>query len=153
TPDLTGRVKAGQIVKELAPLVGGSGGGRPEFAEAGGKEPDKIDDMLHASEAVIAKLLAGIWRSICIVPAATASAPHADTLDLAALSMKLSVDRRTVRAALRTRVRVSGTRQVVICMGAALIWLAWPASAHAQIYSWHDANGHLVLSDRPGQAV
>ena len=59
TPDLTSRVKAGQIVKEIAPIVGGSGGGRPDFAEAGGKQPEKIDEMLAASEAVVAKLLAG----------------------------------------------------------------------------------------------
>ena len=58
TPDLTGRIKAGQIVKELAPIVGGAGGGRPDFAEAGGKEPAKIDDMLSASEPIVAKLLA-----------------------------------------------------------------------------------------------
>jgi alanyl-tRNA synthetase len=57
TPDLTQRLKAGEIVKEIAPIVGGSGGGRPDFAEAGGKRPDKIDDMLQASEAVVAKLL------------------------------------------------------------------------------------------------
>jgi alanyl-tRNA synthetase len=57
TSDLTGRVKAGQIVKELAPMVGGAGGGRPDFAEAGGKQPEKIDEMLKASEAVVAKLL------------------------------------------------------------------------------------------------
>jgi alanyl-tRNA synthetase len=57
TPDLTARIKAGQIVKELAPIVGGAGGGRPDFAEAGGKQPEKIDEMLAASEAVVAKLL------------------------------------------------------------------------------------------------
>ncbi len=57
TPDLTSRVKAGQIVKELAPIVGGAGGGRPDFAEAGGKQPEKIDEMLAASQAIIAKLL------------------------------------------------------------------------------------------------
>lgn len=55
--DLTGRVKAGQMVKELAPIVGGAGGGRPDFAEAGGKDPSKIDEMLAASPAVLAKLL------------------------------------------------------------------------------------------------
>ena len=57
TPDLTSRVKAGQIVKEIAPIVGGGGGGRPEFAEAGGKQPEKIDEMLKASETVLARFL------------------------------------------------------------------------------------------------
>jgi alanyl-tRNA synthetase len=57
TADLTARVKAGQIVKELAPIVGGGGGGRPDFAEAGGKQPEKIDEMLAAAEGVISKLL------------------------------------------------------------------------------------------------
>jgi alanyl-tRNA synthetase len=57
TSDLTARVKAGQIVKEIAPIVGGAGGGRPDFAEAGGKQPEKIDEMLEASQAVLAKLL------------------------------------------------------------------------------------------------
>jgi alanyl-tRNA synthetase len=57
TSDLTQRVKAGQIVKEIAPIVGGGGGGRPDFAEAGGKQPEKIDAMLDASEAVVRTLL------------------------------------------------------------------------------------------------
>src|SRR5262245_32670584 len=57
TSDLTGRVKAGQIVKELAPMVGGGGGGRPDFAEAGGKQPENIDQMLTAAPQVIQKLL------------------------------------------------------------------------------------------------
>jgi alanyl-tRNA synthetase len=57
TPDLTGRIKAGQIVKEIAPIVGGGGGGRPDFAEAGGKQPEKIDEMLAASEQVVTRML------------------------------------------------------------------------------------------------
>ena len=57
TADLTGRLKAGQIVKEIAPIVGGAGGGRPDFAEAGGKRPERIDEMLKASEGVVARLL------------------------------------------------------------------------------------------------
>jgi alanyl-tRNA synthetase len=57
TSDLTGRVKAGQVVKEIAPIVGGGGGGRPDFAEAGGRQPEKIDEMLAASEEVVARLL------------------------------------------------------------------------------------------------
>jgi len=44
-------------VKEIAPIVGGGGGGRPDFAEAGGKQPEKIDDMLKASESVVSRLL------------------------------------------------------------------------------------------------
>jgi alanyl-tRNA synthetase len=59
TPDLTSRIKAGQIVKDLAPIVGGAGGGRPDFAEAGGKHPEKIAEMLAASQSVVARLLAG----------------------------------------------------------------------------------------------
>jgi alanyl-tRNA synthetase len=57
TPDLTGRIKAGQVVKEIAPIVGGAGGGRPDFAEAGGKHPEKVDEMLAASEQVVLRIL------------------------------------------------------------------------------------------------
>jgi alanyl-tRNA synthetase len=57
TPDLTSRVKAGAVVKELAPLVGGGGGGRPDFAEAGGKHPDKIDEMLAKAPEAVAKMI------------------------------------------------------------------------------------------------
>jgi alanyl-tRNA synthetase len=57
TKDLTSRLQAGRIVKELAPIVGGGGGGRPDFAEAGGKEPGKIDEMLSSAPAVLRTLL------------------------------------------------------------------------------------------------
>ena len=57
TPDLISKVKAGQVVKEIAPIVGGGGGGRPDFAEAGGKQPEKIDEMLKAAETVVGRLL------------------------------------------------------------------------------------------------
>jgi alanyl-tRNA synthetase len=57
TPDLTKSLPAGQIVKLLAPIVGGGGGGRPDFAEAGGKDPSKIDEMLAASRTVVEKML------------------------------------------------------------------------------------------------
>ena len=46
TPDLTKKVPAGQVVKQLAPIVGGGGGGRPDFAEAGGK--DRVEDRRDA---------------------------------------------------------------------------------------------------------
>ena len=55
--DLTARVKAGAMVKALAPIVGGGGGGRPDFAEAGGKHPEKIDEMLAAAPAALQMLL------------------------------------------------------------------------------------------------
>jgi alanyl-tRNA synthetase len=57
TPDLTKKIPAGQVVKQLAPIVGGGGGGRPDFAEAGGKDPSKIGEMLAASRGVIEKIL------------------------------------------------------------------------------------------------
>jgi alanyl-tRNA synthetase len=57
TPDLTKKVPAGQVVKQLAPIVGGGGGGRPDFAEAGGKDPSKIGEMLAASRGVIEKMM------------------------------------------------------------------------------------------------
>ena len=57
TPDLTKKVPAGQVVKQLAPIVGGGGGGRPDFAEAGGKDASKIGEMLAASRGVIEKML------------------------------------------------------------------------------------------------
>jgi len=57
TPDLTAKVKAGAMVKALAPIVGGGGGGRPDFAEAGGKLPEKIDEMLAAAPDALKSLL------------------------------------------------------------------------------------------------
>jgi alanyl-tRNA synthetase len=57
TPDLTKRAPAGQLVKQLAPLVGGGGGGRPDFAEAGGKDPSKIAAMLAESRRIVEGLL------------------------------------------------------------------------------------------------
>jgi alanyl-tRNA synthetase len=59
TKDLTGKAPAGQIVRQIAPIVGGGGGGRPDFAEAGGKDPSRIDDLLTESRAVVTKMLAG----------------------------------------------------------------------------------------------
>jgi len=53
SPDLTGRYHAGNIIKELARMVGGGGGGRPDFAQAGGKEPAKIAAALKRAEELI----------------------------------------------------------------------------------------------------
>ena len=51
--DLTDRVQAGRLVKELAPIVGGGGGGRSDFAEAGGKDASRIADLLKAAPRVL----------------------------------------------------------------------------------------------------
>ncbi len=59
TPDLSKKAPAGQIVKKLAPIVGGGGGGRPDFAEAGGKDPSKIAEMLKSARSVVAEMLNG----------------------------------------------------------------------------------------------
>jgi alanyl-tRNA synthetase len=50
-------VKAGDIVKEIAPVIDGGGGGRPQMAQAGGKNPEKIDEALaKAAEIIKAQL-------------------------------------------------------------------------------------------------
>jgi alanyl-tRNA synthetase len=46
TPDLTARFHAGEIVKQAAAVVGGSGGGRADMAQAGGTRPEKLDEAL-----------------------------------------------------------------------------------------------------------
>ncbi len=46
TKDLTDRLHAGKLIKPVAECVGGSGGGRPDFAQAGGTLPDKLDEAL-----------------------------------------------------------------------------------------------------------
>ncbi len=52
-------VKAGDIVKTIAPIVGGGGGGRPQMAQAGGKDPDKLGDALAKAREVIQAGLGG----------------------------------------------------------------------------------------------
>ena len=54
TPDLTSRIKAGDIVKQIAPIVGGTGGGRPDFAQAGGRDPSRLDEALERVAALVA---------------------------------------------------------------------------------------------------
>jgi len=46
TPDLTAKLKAGALIGPVAEHVGGRGGGRPDFAQAGGNDPDKLDAAL-----------------------------------------------------------------------------------------------------------
>ncbi|HEY6446204.1 MAG TPA: alanine--tRNA ligase [Acidobacteriaceae bacterium] len=57
TKDLTGRVQAGKIVGQIAKLVGGSGGGRPDMAEAGGKDASQLDAALRSAPQVVQSLL------------------------------------------------------------------------------------------------
>jgi alanyl-tRNA synthetase len=56
TKDLTGKVQAGKIVGQIAKLVGGSGGGRPDMAEAGGKDPSQLEAALKSAAGVVAQL-------------------------------------------------------------------------------------------------
>jgi alanyl-tRNA synthetase len=51
--DLIQKYHAGNIIKELARMVGGGGGGRPDFAQAGGKEPGQIASALKRAEELI----------------------------------------------------------------------------------------------------
>ncbi len=57
TKDLTGRIQAGKIVGQLAQKVGGSGGGRPDLAEAGGKDASQLDAALKSAPEVVSGLL------------------------------------------------------------------------------------------------
>ena len=53
TKDLTGKYHAGNIIKSIAVIVGGSGGGRPDMAQAGGPEIEKLDEALKKAEELI----------------------------------------------------------------------------------------------------
>jgi alanyl-tRNA synthetase len=56
TRDLSDRFPAGEFVKRLAPIVGGGGGGRPDMAQAGGKNPDGLPELLDAMDSVIREM-------------------------------------------------------------------------------------------------
>ncbi|GAI25992.1 unnamed protein product, partial [marine sediment metagenome] len=53
-------LKAGDIVKQIAPLIDGGGGGRPQMARAGGKNPEKIDDALTKAAEIIKEKLTNL---------------------------------------------------------------------------------------------
>jgi alanyl-tRNA synthetase len=57
TKDLTGRVQAGKVIAPVAQKVGGKGGGRPDLAEAGGKDAGALDGALDGAYAVVESLL------------------------------------------------------------------------------------------------
>src|SRR5881409_3744310 len=55
TKDLTSRFQAGKLIQEVAKAVGGGGGGRPDLAQAGGKDPAKLDAALELAYAFVAR--------------------------------------------------------------------------------------------------
>lgn len=55
--ELTDRVHADDLIRAIAPVVGGGGGGRPDFAQAGGSKPDKLDEALEKSLMILEKIL------------------------------------------------------------------------------------------------
>jgi alanyl-tRNA synthetase len=57
TKDLTGRVQAGKVIGPVAQKVGGKGGGRPDLAEAGGKDAGALDAALDGAYAVVESLI------------------------------------------------------------------------------------------------
>ncbi len=59
TPDLVGRVPASDLAQAMAPVVGGKGGGKPDMAQAGGRDPSRIDEALERGVARIRERLAG----------------------------------------------------------------------------------------------
>jgi alanyl-tRNA synthetase len=57
TPDQVDRgLHAGRIIQAIAPVVGGRGGGRPESAQGGGSDTNKIDEALAAVDAIVEEL-------------------------------------------------------------------------------------------------
>jgi alanyl-tRNA synthetase len=60
TPDLVERgLQAGMLIKRIARIVGGGGGGRPTLAEAGGRDPDRLDEALALVSNVVGEMLDG----------------------------------------------------------------------------------------------
>jgi len=57
TPGLVKRIQAGKLVGAVAKIVGGSGGGKPEIAEAGGKDQTQIDAALEAAAGIVGEML------------------------------------------------------------------------------------------------
>jgi alanyl-tRNA synthetase len=59
TKDLLDRVSASSLIAKLAPIVGGKGGGKPDLAQAGGKDPDKLGEALDRAPSALRELLGG----------------------------------------------------------------------------------------------
>jgi alanyl-tRNA synthetase len=52
-------MNAGELIRAIAPIIDGGGGGRPHLAQAGGKKPDKINDALAEAKELLHAQLAG----------------------------------------------------------------------------------------------
>jgi alanyl-tRNA synthetase len=57
TKDLTPRIHAGKLIKEISAVIDGKGGGRPDMAQAGGKSPDKLPQALEKAYAILEESL------------------------------------------------------------------------------------------------
>jgi alanyl-tRNA synthetase len=57
TKDVVDRVSAHLLIQKLAPVVGGKGGGKPDLAQAGGKDVDRIDEALEQAPSVMRELM------------------------------------------------------------------------------------------------
>jgi len=53
TPDLTARFRAGDLVREISQILGGKGGGRPDFAQGGGSDPARLDEAFRRLDALV----------------------------------------------------------------------------------------------------
>ncbi len=59
TKDLVGKLRAGDLIRDMAAEVGGTGGGRPEMAQAGGKNPERLDAALEKVFALVERAVGG----------------------------------------------------------------------------------------------
>ena len=59
TKDLLDRVNANALINKLAPIIGGKGGGKPDLAQAGGKDPDKLNEAIEHAPQALREVLAG----------------------------------------------------------------------------------------------
>ena len=53
SPDFTAKVQAGKIIQQIAPIVGGKGGGKPDNARGGGKDVTKLDEALAKAKSLV----------------------------------------------------------------------------------------------------
>jgi alanyl-tRNA synthetase len=54
SPEFTAKVQAGKLIQQIAPIVGGKGGGKPDNARGGGKDPARLDEALARVNSLLA---------------------------------------------------------------------------------------------------